>query len=250
MNMKINLGDNLINKIEEKTKKNVIFADDIYRYELIYLKNKKVNYSKLKFYICFLKQKDNFSSVYINGIQINIGDYVEINNTDIDINCIGGEATLLIAGVNNYQVNSKKILKHVKNKNIYKVNKPWGHELWLSENSDLFAFKEIFIKKGFKTSLQYHEFKIETNVLFNGKSILHYNDKGKILDKNDLNELNIKSSLLNQICIINISPYVIHRLEAKSDLLLYEVSTPHLNDVIRLQDDSNRKDGRIDEEHK
>ena len=49
---------------------------------------------------------------------------------------------------------------------------------------------------------------------------------------------------------INISPYVIHRLEAKSDLLLYEVSTPHLNDVIRLQDDSNRKDGRIDEEHK
>jgi len=38
-------------------------------------------------------------------------------------------------------------------------------------------------------------------------------------------------------------------LKAISDILLYEVSTPHLDDVIRLADDKKRKDGRISTEH-
>ena len=48
---------------------------------------------------------------------------------------------------------------------------------------------------------------------------------------------------------VNVNNYAVHRLKAISDILLYEVSTPHLNDVIRLADDKKRKDGRIAKEH-
>ena len=44
-------------------------------------------------------------------------------------------------------------------------------------------------------------------------------------------------------------PGNIHRIQAITDILLYEVSTPHLDDVVRLQDDNKRPDGRIKEEH-
>ena len=133
---------------------------------------------------------------------------------------------------------------------IYKVNKPWGHELWISKKNNFFAFKEIFIKKGFKTSLKLHQHKQEINVCFSGSLWLYYNENGKLLNKDDTDNLIIKKTLINHACIINTEPYVIHRLEAKSDLFLYEASTHQLDDVIRIQDDTNRKNGKIKEEHK
>jgi hypothetical protein len=42
----------------------------------------------------------------------------------------------------------------------------------------------------------------------------------------------------------------IHRMVAKTDLRFVESSTPHLDDVVRLQDDANRPDGKIESEHK
>ena len=48
---------------------------------------------------------------------------------------------------------------------------------------------------------------------------------------------------------VNVNNYAIHRIKAVSDIILYEVSTPHLDDVIRLADDKKRKDGRIFTEH-
>jgi hypothetical protein len=44
-------------------------------------------------------------------------------------------------------------------------------------------------------------------------------------------------------------PGILHRLEAISDVLLYETSTPHLDDVVRVTDDSKRPHGRIEKEH-
>ena len=55
--------------------------------------------------------------------------------------------------------------------------------------------------------------------------------------------LKSKSTLFNK-------PNLIHRLEAQSNLTLYETSTPHLDDVLRIADDTNRKDGLITKEHK
>ena len=62
---------------------------------------------------------------------------------------------------------------------------------------------------------------------------------------NNLNTLNI-----NKNNFINIKSFAIHRIQAISDLTLYEVSTPHLDDVIRILDDKNRKNGKIKTEHK
>ena len=50
--------------------------------------------------------------------------------------------------------------------------------------------------------------------------------------------------------MIDVFPPTLHRLEAISDITLYETSTPQLDDVVRVQDDAKRPDGRIDIEHK
>jgi hypothetical protein len=47
-----------------------------------------------------------------------------------------------------------------------------------------------------------------------------------------------------------VKPFAIHRIEAKTNIVLFEASTPHLNDVIRILDDTNREDGRINFEHR
>ena len=59
-----------------------------------------------------------------------------------------------------------------------------------------------------------------------------------------------KSNTINQGHVINVKPKTIHRLEAISNLILFEVSSPHLSDVVRVSDDSNRPDGKIKDEHK
>jgi mannose-6-phosphate isomerase len=49
--------------------------------------------------------------------------------------------------------------------------------------------------------------------------------------------------------IVHVRPGVIHRIEAVTDLVIVEVSTPELDDVIRLEDDMGRGNGRIETEH-
>ena len=58
-------------------------------------------------------------------------------------------------------------------KNV-KVVKPWGHEIWIAsdENDSKYALKEIMIKTGFKSSIQFHEIKEETNYILGGEGIL------------------------------------------------------------------------------
>ena len=50
--------------------------------------------------------------------------------------------------------------------------------------------------------------------------------------------------------LVDVMPQHLHRVEAVSDILMFEVSTPYLDDVIRVRDDSNRANGRITSEHK
>ena len=51
----------------------------------------------------------------------------------------------------------------------YRVEKPWGYELWLELN-EFYAYKLIHMKKGFKSSLQWHEKKVETNYVIEGEA--------------------------------------------------------------------------------
>ena len=188
------------------------------------------------------------SKIIINDKKFKVnrlkGIFFEKKNISIQAEL--GSIIFLIAGIKK-KIIREKILKL--KKNFYKVNKPWGNELWLNGEVKTFAFKRIFIKKGFQTSLQYHKKKSETNFLHKGNAELIYskfrgtNSKDKIIS-------NLKSKRIKKGNFVNVYPNIIHRIKAKTDITLFEVSTPHLSDVVRIADDSNRKDGKIATEHK
>jgi mannose-6-phosphate isomerase len=123
---------------------------------------------------------------------------------------------------------------------VKKVTKPWGFELWLSSGEPGYAFKVIHLKAGSKTSLQLHNEKHEHNLLVSGRIKLHYLDA---------QTGNIMSSEMEAIQLIIVGPPGVHRIEALTDVLLIEASTPQLDDVVRIADDHGRPDGRIDSEH-
>ena len=144
--------------------------------------------------------------------------------------------------------------------NIKTVNKPWGNELWIADGERTpYALKRILFKAGNRTSLQVHEYKFETNYVLFGSGKL-YKSK-EILDiadflSNGMSEQDVKN-YENSFDIIDLKPGVVfdvapgfvHRVVALSDLEFIEASTPHLDDVIRLQDDQGRTHGKIDKEH-
>lgn len=107
--------------------------------------------------------------------------------------------------------------------------KPWGREIWFA-NTNKYAGKILEIKKGHRYSLQYHEKKQETQYIYKGKVKLTYGT-----DKTNLQE-----KILNTGDKIDVTPYTIHRLEALKDSEVFEVSTPDLEDVIKLHDDYGR----------
>jgi len=121
----------------------------------------------------------------------------------------------------------------------YRVEKPWGYELWLELN-EFYAYKLIHMKKGNRCSLQSHDYKIEANYVIEGEAeVLLENDKGVMESK-------IYKAGSGWTVPLNRK----HRVIARESYTALEVSTPHLNDVIRYEDDTNRKSGKIEHEHK
>jgi mannose-6-phosphate isomerase-like protein (cupin superfamily) len=110
-----------------------------------------------------------------------------------------------------------------------RVEKPWGEELWLAHN-ELYACKIIRVNKGTRTSLQYHQQKHETI----------YIDQGSVIATLEDAAGNLVQSVLRAGDIIENKPYRKHRLEALEDTRLIEVSTPQLDDVVRVEDDYKR----------
>ena len=120
----------------------------------------------------------------------------------------------------------------------YRVEKPWGHELWLELN-EFYAYKLIHMKKGNRCSLQSHDYKIEANYVIEGEAeVLLENDNGEMESK-------IYTKGMGWTVPLNRK----HRVIARESYTALEVSTPHLNDVVRFEDDTNRESGKIDSEH-
>ena len=70
---------------------------------------------------------------------------------------------------------SQEALRMILLREAKKVEKPWGHETWLTgDPSRVFAFKRILLTAGNVTSLQYHAYKRETNFILSGAARLHY----------------------------------------------------------------------------
>jgi mannose-6-phosphate isomerase len=107
--------------------------------------------------------------------------------------------------------------------------KPWGREIWFAHN-DKFAGKILELTKGHRFSLQYHETKQETQYLYSGQVKFTYGT-----DPDNLTDI-----ILNPGDKIDVTPGMIHRAEALLDSQIFEVSTPELDDVVKITDDYGR----------
>jgi mannose-6-phosphate isomerase len=105
------------------------------------------------------------------------------------------------------------------------VDKPWGWELVWAE-TEKYAGKLLFVRAGEALSLQYHEVKEESWLVREGRARLELGELGGELD---LRELAPGDAF-------HIRPGTVHRLTALEDTLVIEVSTPELDDVVRLGD--------------
>ncbi len=111
-----------------------------------------------------------------------------------------------------------------------KVNKPWGHELILTEENLAYTAKILFIKAGHKLSLQYHDLKQETLTLVGGQAELIV---GPTKDQ-------LQTNSMAPFTGYTISPNTVHRLKAITDSLIFEASTAEVGTTYRLEDDYNR----------
>jgi mannose-6-phosphate isomerase-like protein (cupin superfamily) len=140
------------------------------------------------------------------------------------------------------------------------VSKPWGHEKWIADGQRTpYALKRILFKAGFRSSLQVHQFKFETNYVLEGKGIFQF--RAELFDSEKFLSGQISDGALEQILseireyeinpgdVIDVEPGQIHRVIAITDLTFIETSTVELDDVIRLEDDTRRGNGKIEAEH-
>jgi len=110
------------------------------------------------------------------------------------------------------------------------VEKPWGREIWVA-HTDKYAFKIIEIKQGTRSSLQLHVKKHEHI----------YVDRGMLQMEWENEEGRMETLTLRPGEVIENKPGRKHRATAIEDLRLLEVSTPELDDVVRLEDDFRRE---------
>ena len=240
-------GGNIVKYLNSNNGQQNFTSDGPYEYFIFKsLANNKIIIDNLKSFTVYVLKLNKNSKLNINNFkEYEQGDCIQFENSIAEIFFEDDNIEILVAGTKKSHPEKIKKILHTKSEDIYKVVKPWGHELWINRQHPCYALKQIYIKKGTKTSLQYHHFKQETNVLFDGVGKLHY----RLDDKEDFVNPKIGSVEIKSFCSVDVHPPTIHRLEAVSNLLLYEVSTPHLDDVIRIEDDAKRPDGRLESEH-
>ena len=108
------------------------------------------------------------------------------------------------------------------------VDKPWGREVIFAEN-ERYAGKVLHLEAGHALSLQYHERKDETIFVLEGEVELTVEIDGA------LRNLTLRRGEAHRI-----RPGVRHRMRAERPCTILEVSSPELDDVVRLEDDYGR----------
>jgi mannose-6-phosphate isomerase len=113
----------------------------------------------------------------------------------------------------------------VSDRETHRVEKPWGHELWWAQ-TDEYAGKLLFVEAGHQLSLQLHREKDESSYLLSGRMLLTRGPSAERLEKVEIGPGHAW----------RVQPGVVHSIEALEDSVVLEVSTPHLDDVVRLRD--------------
>jgi quercetin dioxygenase-like cupin family protein len=110
-----------------------------------------------------------------------------------------------------------------------RVDKPWGHELVWAETAR-YVGKILHIRAGQRLSRQYHRVKDETLLVQSGEMDLELGEGSAI-----------ETRRMNAGDAFHVSPGTVHRMIAVTDVDVLEVSTPELDDVVRLEDVYGRK---------
>lgn len=249
MNTKL-YGGNLVKLCKLDNRGKQMLASGPYQYYIYEtLNNERIVFDELCSFTLYLLEKPDSASVSVLDVvePIMQGDRVQVEGVSAMVKVKDGPVKFLISGTSEPHPDQQGLF-FSSHADLYKVDKPWGHELWINGQHPRYAFKEIYLKAGSKTSLQYHNFKQETNVLFEGCTNLYYKNNDSVKN-DDVVSSDLALVELAPISSIDVVPGVLHRLEAITDILLYETSTPYLDDVVRVIDDSKRPDGRVEQEH-
>jgi mannose-6-phosphate isomerase len=111
-----------------------------------------------------------------------------------------------------------------------KIEKPWGWELIWADAED-YVGKILFVRAGSSLSLQFHRKKDESWYVQEGRAELQLGAPGAAV---------LKSEVIGPGACFRYRPGTVHRLRALADTTIFEVSTPHLDDVVRLEDEYGR----------
>jgi len=107
-----------------------------------------------------------------------------------------------------------------------KVEKPWGHELIWAE-TEHYVGKVLFVKAGESLSLQFHREKDESWLVQAGRAKLELGSAGDAV---------LAQEVVGAGACFRLRPGTVHRVTALEDTTIVEVSTPHVDDVVRLED--------------
>jgi mannose-6-phosphate isomerase len=108
-----------------------------------------------------------------------------------------------------------------------RVEKPWGHEVWWAR-TERYVGKLLHVKKGESLSLQYHRVKDETILVQSGRLLF---ETRPAHETGDLDRLEMGPG-----DAFHITPGTVHRMTGIEDCDIVEVSTPELEDVVRIED--------------
>lgn len=110
------------------------------------------------------------------------------------------------------------------------INKPWGQETILTQPDLPYVAKIIHLNQAGVFSLQYHDKKLETITLYQGQARITLGNSPSTL----------KTEPMIENIGYTIHPGLYHQIEAISDCLIFEASTPEIGTTTRVQDKYNR----------
>lgn len=193
----IETSDNKVISFKEKPELNILINAGIY-----YIKKEAFPYFQKKYY------KKNFEQTVLPDLaeERKIGYYKE-------------------DGVFWIGVDGHKDLETTKKEFENKEIKPWGYEKNVV-NNEKYLVKELYIKKGFQTSLHSHPNKDESMHIQEGEGYIDFGNKKELIAKGN---------------VIRIKPKTKHTIIANKNLRIFEYSTPHPKDTVRIKDFYGRK---------
>jgi mannose-6-phosphate isomerase-like protein (cupin superfamily) len=107
-----------------------------------------------------------------------------------------------------------------------RVDKPWGHELIWAQ-TERYVGKTLFLRAGESLSLQFHKVKDESWYVLEGRIELELGAPGEGV---------LASEVVGAGSSFRFPPGTVHRVRALEEATIIEVSTPQLDDVVRLED--------------